>query len=325
MTKPAASPRQQADAIRRGERAVLARVITLAESNRPSDREHAQQVLDHLLPLSHEPVRVGITGAAGAGKSSLIEKLGLWLTQTGHRVAVLAIDPTSPVSGGSILGDKTRMTHLARAENAFVRPSPSGHWSSGVGAATGMAVALSEAAGFDVVLIETVGVGQAETAITNLADFIMLLVLPGGGDSLQGIKRGLGETADLIIVTQADGDKEEAAKATAAAYSDALAIMTPPSAIWRPQALPFSAMKGEGLADLWAVVEAHQRALVKAGVWESRRAARRTAWMHVLLRLYLAEHIAGDARLREYEDSIRAGRISPERAAQELAAHLRSR
>src|ERR671913_197649 len=223
-----------AEAVQSGDRAALARAITLMESRRPDHREAARALLQSLMPSTGKAVRVGITGVPGVGKSTAIDTLGSMLTEQGHRVAVLAVDPSSTRTGGAILGDKTRMARLAADPNAFIRPSPSSGTLGGVAARTREAMLLCEAAGFDIVLVETIGVGQSEIAVADLTDFFLVLMLPGAGDELQGIKKGIVELADMIAVNKADGDGAERARAAAAEYQAALHILTPPSATWQP-------------------------------------------------------------------------------------------
>src|ERR687889_404284 len=243
-----------ADTVRRGDRAALARAITLMESRRPDHREAARALLQELMPHTGKAVRVGITGVPGVGKSTAIDALGSMLTEKGHRVAVLAVDPSSTRTGGAILGDKTRMARLAVDPNAFIRPSPSSGTLGGVAAKTREAMLLCEAAGFDVVLVETVGVGQSETAVADLTDFFLVLMLPGAGDELQGIKKGILELADMIAVNKADADGGGRAAAAAAEYKAALHILTPASPTWSPPVTTVSGLTGQGLDDLWAKV-----------------------------------------------------------------------
>src|ERR1043165_2283574 len=238
--------------VRDGDRASLARAITLIESKRADHRGQAHALVQELLPLTGKAVRVGITGAPGVGKSTSIDALGTMLTGKGHKVAVLAVDPSSTRTGGSILGDKTRMARLAIDDKAFVRPSPSSGTLGGVAAKSRETMLLCEAAGFDVVLVETVGIGQSETAVADMTDFFLALMLPGAGDELQGIKKGLVELADMIAINKADGDNLQRAKAAAAEYRAALHILTPRSPNWTPPVLTYSALTGNGIAELWS-------------------------------------------------------------------------
>lgn len=310
--------------LRAGDRAALGRAITLVESRRPADRADADALLQRLLPLSGRAQRVGITGMPGVGKSTLIEALGRQLVEAGHRVAVLAVDPSSARSGGSILGDKTRMTELARDPRAFIRPSPSGGALGGVARRTRETIVLVEAAGYDVVLVETVGVGQSEVMVANMVDFFLVLTLAGGGDELQGIKRGILELADLLVVTKADGDNLLAARRARAEYEGALALMPPRSPEWKPRVELCSAVTGEGLEALWRAIEEHRAALRGSGEWERRRGEQRVHWLWQAIRDGLEEALARDegvkARLRGMEEAVRRGEVPPEAAAAEVLA-----
>lgn len=311
-----------AEGVRAGDRTLLARAITLVESTSPADEALAQEVLGLLLPHTGGAIRVGVSGAPGVGKSTLIDALGTLLLDAGKRLAVLAVDPSSARSGGSILGDKSRMGRLAQDPRAYVRPSPAARTLGGVARRTREAMLLCEAAGFDVVLIETVGVGQSETAVAGMVDFFLLLVLAGAGDELQGIKRGIVELADLVAVTKADGDNAGPARRALAEYSAALGYLRPRSASWRPRAVMVSALSGEGVADLWALVEEHHRALAATGELEARRREQRSEWLGSAIeeRLLAAfrDHPAVRARLAEAERAVAAG----ERTAGEAAADL---
>jgi LAO/AO transport system kinase len=265
--------------VARGERRALARAITLVESTRADHAAAGAAVLDQLLPRTGAAVRVGISGTPGAGKSTFIEALGLHLIGQGLRVAVLAVDPSSARSGGSILGDKTRMEGLVRAPEAFIRPSPSGGSLGGVARRTREALLLCEAAGFDVVLVETVGVGQSETAVDDLVDTFCLLVSPGGGDELQGIKRGIMELADVVVVNKADGDLAASAAHAASDYAHALHLVRRKLPAWEPRVLQASALEGRGVAEVWEAVGAHRQALAEGGDLDRRRAAQARAWL----------------------------------------------
>src|SRR4051812_29647813 len=260
-------------------RGVLSRVITLIESRRPEDRELSRRVLTDLLPHSGRSIRVGVTGVPGAGKSMLIETLGLDLTRQGHRVAVLAIDPSSRISGGSILGDKTRMTELSRDPNAFIRPSPSGETLGGVARNTRETMLACEAAGYDVVLVETVGVGQSETLVADMVDFFLVVLIAGAGDELQGIKRGLIEMADLIALNKADGDNRPRAQRAVTMYRNAIHLMYPADSLWIPPVVACSAVEHTGLDAIWADVLSHRTKLERAGLFQERRRAQAVRWM----------------------------------------------
>jgi LAO/AO transport system kinase len=310
------------DALRRGDRRSLARAITLAESTRPDHREEAVALLDELLPTTGRSVRVGISGAPGAGKSTFIEALGLHLIDRGHRLAVLAVDPSSTRSGGSILGDKTRMEELSRRSEAFIRPSPSGGTLGGVARRTREALLLCEAAGHDVVLVETVGVGQSEVAVAGMVDVFVLLLAPGAGDDLQGVKRGIVELADIVVVNKADGDLAPAAERTAADYANALHFLRPRTEGWEVRVERASALLGEGIDRVWAAIEAHRAALSRTGLLEERRADQACEWMWSEVHDGLMDALAGDpavaGELRALEADVRAGTLSPTAAAQRI-------
>lgn len=307
------------------DRRALAQAITLVESTRPEDEAEARTLLTALLPRTGGAARVGISGAPGVGKSTLIEAFGLHLTGLGHKLAVLAVDPSSRRSGGSILGDKTRMAELARHPDAFIRPSPAAGSLGGVARRTREAMLVCEAAGFDVVLIETVGVGQSEVAVADLVDSFVLLLGPGGGDDLQGIKRGIMELADIVAVTKGDGTLLTAARHVAADVSAALRIVRPAVEGWQPPVIVTSAIEGKGMAELWRAIGDHRRALGAAGI-ASRRAAQAKDWFRSeLAGLLLAElqaHPDTAALIARLEDEVASGRLAPAEAArQALAAH----
>jgi len=315
-------PRELAEAVVAGQRRALARAITLIESTRPDHRAAAEALLAHLLPHSGRGIRLGITGVPGVGKSTFIEAFGLHVIGLGHRVAVLAVDPSSPRSGGSILGDKTRMEELSRDERAFIRPSPSGGTLGGVARRTREAMLACEAAGFDVVIVETVGVGQSETAVADMVDMFMLLLVPGGGDELQGIKKGIVELADLIVVNKADGDLAAAAERAARDYAGALHLLRPASEHWSPRVLRASARTRLGIDAVWDTVSAYRDAMGAAGAIAARRAGQAEAWMwnevgESLIAAFRA-HPAVRARLPALERRVRDGACTPTTAAQEL-------
>jgi len=260
-----------------GDRRALARAITLVESTRPDHRDEAEILIERVLPRAGNSIRIGLSGVPGVGKSTFIEAFGLKLIQRGHRVAVLAVDPSSRRTGGSILGDKTRMTELARAEAAFIRPSPTGGTLGGVARRTRESIILCEAAGFDVVLVETVGVGQSETAVADMVDLFCLLLLPAAGDDLQGIKKGIVELAELLLVNKADGELKNKANTAVGDYRAALRLLRPISAEWQPEVLAVSAVTGDGLDQAWSAIERHQAAMDAAGEKTRRRAAQAQA------------------------------------------------
>ena len=324
MTRPRLEP--DIDALLRGDRATLARAITLVESRRPDHRAAARRLLDAVMPHTGRAVRVGITGVPGVGKSTTIDALGARLTGEGHRVAVLAVDPSSTRTGGSILGDKTRMARLAADSNAFIRPSPASGTLGGVAAKTRETMLLCEAAGFDVILVETVGVGQSETAVADLTDCFLVLALPGAGDELQGIKKGVLELADLIAVNKADGDNAARASAAAAEYRSALHIITPPSALWTPPVVTISGLTGQGLDVLWQKVLDHRARLTAAGELAAKRRAQDAKWMWALVHERMHQRLTHDAALRQrvpaIERAVADGAISPTAGADEIAALL---
>ena len=268
-----------ADGIARGDRRSLSRGITLIESTRSDHREQAERLLEHLSPRTGGAIRIGVSGVPGVGKSTFIEGLGRHVTDLGHRMAVLAVDPSSKRSGGSILGDKTRMEQLSRNPAAFIRPSPAGVTLGGVARRTRESILLCEAAGFDVVLVETVGVGQSETAVAEMTDFFLLLLLPGGGDELQGLKKGIVEIADMIVVNKADGDLLQTAKRSVVEYASALRMLRPASPNWTVPVLSCSAKSGDGLSETWQRMCAFRDAMETSGEFAKRRSAQALDWM----------------------------------------------
>ncbi len=301
---------------------MIAKTITLLESKRAEHRELGQEVLDALVPFSGRAIRVGITGPPGVGKSSFIETLGLSLVARGQSLAVLAIDPSSPVSGGSILGDKTRMERLAREPKAFIRPTPSGGTLGGVAHRTREAMLICEAAGFDVVLVETVGVGQSEVEVRSMVDLFAVLLQPGAGDELQGLKKGVLELADVLVVNKADGEQRAAAERARGDYEHALSLLQPASAAWTPVVLCASARTGEGVEQFWQIVLGHREAIQKSGELERRRRTQARAWLWRLLDEGLQAAFRGDpklaGRLPDLEAEVEAHAISAPRAARIL-------
>lgn len=269
--------------VRKDNRSILARAITLIESNSSNHINKAQEVLKKLLPYSGKSIRIGITGAPGVGKSTFIESFGSMLCDKGHKVAVLAIDPSSSRSKGSILGDKTRMEKLSRYTNAFIRPSPSGGALGGVARKTRESILLCEAAGFDIIIIETIGVGQSEIAVRSMVDFYMLLILPGGGDELQGIKKGVVELADLLVINKADGGNFQKAEITQHSYSNALHYLRPATEGWSTEALLTSAINDEGIVEVWNNINKFVRAIRKSGIYEKRRREQQLEWVYSLI------------------------------------------
>lgn len=316
-----------ADRVLGGDRRALAQAITLVESTRTDHRERAEQLLATILPHTGKGVRVGISGVPGVGKSTFIEAFGLHVIGQGHKVAVLAIDPTSQRTGGSILGDKTRMEMLSRDIRAFIRPSPAGSTLGGVARRTREAMLLVEAAGFDVVIIETVGVGQSETAVADMVDLFLLLLPPAGGDELQGIKKGIVELADMIVVNKADGELSNAARQAVAEYRHALALLRPANANWRVPVLSCSALNNIGIDAVWNGIGDYRRILGDDGAIVHRRADQAKAWMWNEIRENLLTAFQADpavrAELTALEDAAAASSVTPGAAARRLLALFR--
>ncbi len=307
-----------------GERAALARAITLVESRRAEHREQAQQLLQALLPWTGKALRLGVTGVPGVGKSTTIDTLGSNLTNAGHRLAVLAVDPSSSRTGGSILGDKTRMASLASDPNAFIRPSPSSGTLGGVAAKTRETMLLCEAAGFDVIFVETVGIGQSETKVADMVDFFLVLMLPGAGDELQGIKKGVLEIADMIAVNKADGeDGKHRARAAAANYRSALHILTPRTQTWTPPVITISGLANEGLSDMWRQIELFRDKMNATGEWSEKRSRQQVAWLWSMLEDRLMHSFKNapsvKTQLPQIEDDVKNGTLSPSLAVENLA------
>lgn len=305
-----------------GDRMLLARAITMIESNAARHFAMGQEIVQRLLPYSGKAVRVGITGVPGAGKSSLIETLGTQLCDRGHKVAVLAVDPSSSLSHGSILGDKTRMENLAKHANAFIRPSPSGGTLGGVTRKSRETLLLCEAAGYDVVLVETVGVGQSETTVRSMVDFFLVVVITGAGDDLQGVKKGILELADAILVNKADGDNKQKALMTRADYNQILHYLRPATEGWTTQAYTCSAHTGEGIGEIWQVVLDFMAKMEASGQLQSRRQQQNLAWVREMTNNYflnllqIESAIAGP--LRQIERQVLAGEIAPTKGLQEI-------
>jgi LAO/AO transport system kinase len=316
-----------AASVRSGSRAALARAITLVESRRADHQAAARELVQLLLPDTGRAIRVGITGSPGVGKSTTIDVLGMYLLAQGHKVAVLAVDPSSARTGGSILGDKTRMAQLSAEGNAFIRPSPSSGTLGGVAAKTREAMLLCEAAGFDVVLVETVGIGQSETAVCDMTDFFLALMLPGGGDELQGIKKGLIELADMIAINKADGDNFARANITAGDYRGALHILTPRSAHWHPPVVTYSALANTGIAELWQKILEHRTAMNASGDFAQRRREQQIKWMWTMLEQRLMSKLRADPALRSkvklIEKDVADARVTPAVAAGQIATLLK--
>jgi LAO/AO transport system kinase len=326
--RPTLSLEALAKGIRDGNRAVLAQAITLIESSHPAHQAKARALVQLLLPETGKARRVGITGVPGVGKSTTIDQLGMNLIAAGHRVAVLAVDPTSRRTGGSILGDKTRMQRLSQERGAFIRPSPTSGTLGGVARRTRETMALVEAAGFDVIIVETVGVGQSETAVSEMVDFFLVLLLAGGGDDLQGIKKGIIELADMIAINKADGANMEPATRAAAEYRGALNILTPASPSWQPPVLTISGRDNRGLDQLWERIEEHARIMAASGERDERRRRQAVSWMREMLTDRLIEAVrstpALERRLPEIEAEVAAGRLAPSVAVEEVLQRFAS-
>lgn len=320
--RPLPSPETLAAGVLARDRAVLSRAITLVESTRPDHRALAQEVLAGVLPRTGGAHRIGVTGVPGVGKSTFVDAFGTMLTGAGHRVAVLAVDPSSSRTGGSILGDKTRMARLASDPAAYVRPSPTSGALGGVARMTRETLLLCEAAGYDVVLVETVGVGQSETVVAGMVDLFLVLALPGAGDELQGIKKGLVELADLIAVNKAEGENRLRAEQAARHYRNALHIVEPASARWRPVVLTISALTGEGLDALWAEIRRHRKRLEEAGELAAKRRGQQARWMWSMLEDRLLDgfraHPGVRTLLPTLEAEVAAGATTPTRAVERL-------
>lgn len=312
------------EGIRAGKRGTLARGITLVESRRPADRQQAQDLLTALLPHTGGAVRIGVTGVPGVGKSTFIDAFGMLLVEQGHSVAVLAVDPSSTLSGGSILGDKTRMERLSRAEAAFIRPSPSRLSLGGVGRRTRESMLLCEAAGYDVILVETVGVGQSETVVSEMVDCFLVLMLPGAGDELQGIKKGILEIADIIAINKADGDNRARATLARREYQSALRYLQRRHPSWAPRVELISGQTGDGLPELWALVQQHRQVLTEDGTLQAQRDTQRLRWMWSTIEERLIDTFREapqiKARLAEIEDAVRRGQTPATAAATTLLA-----
>ena len=311
-----------AEALRGGDRSALARSITLVESTRADHRRKAQELLLELMPDAGSAMHVGITGVPGVGKSTSIEALGMHLIEQGHRVAVLAVDPSSTRTGGSILGDKTRMSRLAAHPEAYIRPSPTSGTLGGVAKATRETMVLLEVAGFDIILVETVGVGQSEVTVANMVDTFVFLTLARTGDQLQGIKKGVLELADIVVVNKADGAHALEAKKAARELAGAIRLIHPRGALWLPPVLTMSALEGTGLTELWETVEKHRQVLTEAGEFTARRRAQQVDWTWSLVRDTVLDRVLSHPAVRtmkaDIERRVRDGELTPALAAQEI-------
>ena len=314
------------DGIRKGSSKELGQALTLLESNHEKDRTIASELVERCLPHSGNSIRIGISGVPGVGKSTFIESFGTHLIAEGKKVAVLAIDPTSEKSGGSILGDKTRMNNLSQNSNAFIRPSPTSGQLGGVAQKTRESILLCEAAGYDAILVETVGVGQSEIAASSMVDFFLLLMLAGAGDELQGIKRGIMEIADALVVTKADGENKASAKVAAANYKNALHLFPANQNGWTPRVLTCSALENKGLDLIWNMIESFQNDMTIKGHFNSNRQDQAVHWMHESIKhalfsdFYSSENV--ENKLSELENKVRSEKLSPTAAAREILDDL---
>ena len=308
--------------ILQGKRRAMAKAITLLESTHPESFEQGQDLLESLLPHAGKSLRIGITGVPGVGKSTFIEAFGLFLIEQGHRVAVLAVDPSSPLTGGSIMGDKTRMNELAQQQDAFIRPSPSSGILGGVARKTRETVLICEAAGYDIVIVETVGVGQSETLVASMVDFFLLLMLPNAGDELQGIKKGILELADLVVINKSDGEQESLAKTAQTEYRKALHFLSSTKTSWTPQILRCSALEKRGMDTVWKSAKNYRKELLDSGEWEEQRQDQTEKWMWSLVEEGLLKsfrnHPNLQKRIPELQKSVNSGKMLPTTAARQL-------
>ncbi len=321
-SKPTYSPDEFVSEIRGGDISALSAAITFVESSKPEDHILANEIIDKCLPFSGNSIRIGITGVPGVGKSTFIESFGNFLTQQGKKVAVLAIDPSSQKSGGSILGDKTRMETLVQNENVFVRPSPSRGSLGGVAKATRESIVLCETAGYDVIIIETVGVGQSEITVRGMVDFFLLLMLSGAGDELQGIKRGIMEMADAVVITKADGDNLPLAKKAMSEYKNALHLFPAMDSQWIPKVSHCSALNNYNIDEVWNIISSYQNTTVNNGFYTENRKLQSQFWMNERINELLVSSFYNDAEAQKekakLEKDVLSGKISPFKAAEEL-------
>jgi LAO/AO transport system kinase len=322
-------PQFYIDGVLANNRRILARTITLIESVLPEHQELAKKILEQLVTYAGEAVRLGITGVPGVGKSTFIENFGLMLLEKGHRIAVLAVDPSSTVSGGSVLADKTRMEKLSVEENAFIRPSPSGGTLGGVTQKTRETLILCEAAGFDVLIVETMGVGQSEIAVASMVDFFLVLMLAGAGDELQGIKKGVLEIADALAINKADGDNIERAEQARIDYESALNLFCSTSAVWRPPVLTCSALEMTGLDKIWETIEEHKKIMIASGELQVKRKRQAVDWMWSLIEYGLKERFNQNSEIKQSLEKItrdvESGVIAPSLGANRLLSFMDSK
>ncbi|GMQ27082.1 methylmalonyl Co-A mutase-associated GTPase MeaB [Algoriphagus sp. oki45] len=305
-----------------GDRVVLSQAITLVESALDADQELSARLVQEILPFSGQSIRIGITGVPGVGKSTFIEAFGSWLLDQGKKVAVLAVDPSSQLTKGSILGDKTRMEKLSSDKRAFIRPSPSGSTLGGVSGKTRESILLCEAAGFDVILVETVGVGQSETAVKNMVDFFLLLMLSGAGDELQGIKKGIMEMADLLVINKADGENLDAAKKAKANYQNALHLFPETENNWYPQVLLASSLTGFGLEKIWENLLNYELKMKASGYWDRNRAGQRLTWLEDQIQYLLGQAFLRNPTIKQKLETekpkVKSGELNPRILANQL-------